>query len=105
MRLHPERGLGLSLRLVLALAVLVFFLFPIYWLAIIAFKTPEEIFAYPPVWVPENIQFANYLVLFKDGDAETVFNSLFIAGVSTVFANQLARMKMSNVSSTAWFRR
>ncbi|ORE95499.1 putative ABC transporter permease protein yurM [Stappia sp. 22II-S9-Z10] len=92
MRLHPERGLGLSLRLVLALAVLVFFLFPIYWLAIIAFKTPEEIFAYPPVWVPENIQFANYLVLFKDGDAETVFNSLFIAGVSTVFAMLLGTM-------------
>lgn len=92
MRLNPERGLGLSLRLVLALAVLVFFLFPIYWLAIIAFKTPEEIFAYPPVWVPENIQFANYLVLFKDGDAATVFNSLFIAGVSTIFAMLLGTM-------------
>ncbi|UOM34375.1 carbohydrate ABC transporter permease [Acuticoccus sp. I52.16.1] len=92
MRLHPERGLGLALRFVAALAVLAFFLFPIYWLAIIAFKTPDEIFAYPPVWWPEQIQFANYRVLFKDGDAETVFNSLFIAGVSTVIAMFLGTM-------------
>ncbi len=92
MRLRPERGLGLLLRFVAALAVLAFFLFPIYWLAIIAFKTPDEIFAYPPVWWPEQIQFANYAVLFKDGDAETVFNSLFIAGVSTIIAMFLGTM-------------
>lgn len=92
MRLRPERGLGLVLRLLAALAVLAFFLFPIYWLAIIAFKTPDEIFAYPPVWWPEQIQFANYAVLFKDGDAETVFNSLFIAGVSTLIAMLLGTM-------------
>ena len=92
MRLRPEKGLGLALRFVAALAVLAFFLFPIYWLAIIAFKTPDEIFAYPPVWWPETIQFANYAVLFKDGDAETVFNSLFIAGVSTVCAMFLGTM-------------
>ena len=30
------------------------------------------------------IQFANYAVLFKDGDAATVWNSLVIAGASTV---------------------
>ena len=92
MRLRPEKGLGLALRFVAALAVLAFFLFPIYWLAIIAFKTPDEIFAYPPVWWPETIQFANYAVLFKDGDAETVFNSLFIAGVSTVCAMVVGTM-------------
>ncbi len=66
--------------------LVVIFLFPIYWLFIISFKTPDEIFAFPPVWYPESIQFANYAVLFKDGDAETVWNSLVLAGVSTVIA-------------------
>ena len=52
----------------------------------ISFKTPDEIFAFPPIWWPESIQFDNYAVLFKDGDAVTVWNSLVVAGVSTVIA-------------------
>lgn len=92
MRLRPEHGAGLALRYVAAVLVTLVFLFPIYWLAIISFKTPSEIFAYPPVWWPKEIQFANYAVLFKDGDAETVGNSLVIAGVSTVVAMLLGTM-------------
>ena len=52
----------------------------------ISFKTPEEIFASPPIWIAGSLQFANYAVLFKDGDAITVWNSLVVAGVSTVIA-------------------
>ena len=76
-------------RYALALAITLFFVFPIYWLFIISFKTPEEIFSYPPAWVPKSIQFANYRVLFKDGDAVTVWNSLVLAGVSTIIATLL----------------
>ncbi len=76
----------LTLRYIVAIALTLFFIFPVYWLFIISFKTPDEIFAFPPVWYPESIQFANYRVLFKDGDAETVWNSLILAGVSTVIA-------------------
>jgi multiple sugar transport system permease protein len=67
-------------------------LFPIYWLFVISFKTAEEIFAYPPVWWPESIQFSNYAVLFRDGDAVTVRNSLVIATVSTAIAMVLGTM-------------
>ena len=49
-------------------------------------KTAEEIFAYPPVWWPSAVRFENYLVLFRDGDAKTIGNSLVIAGVSTLIA-------------------
>jgi multiple sugar transport system permease protein len=79
-------GTQLTLRYIVAVALTLFFIFPVYWLFIISFKTPDEIFAFPPVWYPESIQFANYRVLFKDGDAETVWNSLILAGVSTVIA-------------------
>ena len=82
-----RRGTGrLMLRYVAALGLTVVFLFPIYWLFIISFKTPEEIFASPPVWYPQSIQFDNFAVLFKDGDAATVWNSFVVAGVSTVLA-------------------
>ena len=66
--------------------MLVFFVFPIYWLFIISLKTPDEIFHFPPIWYPKSLQFANYAVLFKDGDAVSVLNSLILAGVSTVIA-------------------
>ena len=79
-------GTQLALRYLVAIILTLFFVFPVYWLFIISFKTPDEIFAFPPVWYPESIQFANYKVLFKDGDAETVWNSLVLAGVSTVIA-------------------
>jgi multiple sugar transport system permease protein len=79
-------GTVLTLRYAMAIVLTIFFVFPVYWLFIISFKTPDEIFAFPPVWYPESIQFANYRVLFKDGDAVTVWNSLVLAGVSTVIA-------------------
>ncbi|MEK0085149.1 carbohydrate ABC transporter permease [Benzoatithermus flavus] len=90
--MRADRGLGLALRYAAALLVLVVFLFPLYWLFTISFKTPEEIFAYPPVWWPASLQLGNYAVLFKDGDAWTVWNSLLIASVSTAAAMLLGTL-------------
>jgi multiple sugar transport system permease protein len=84
MKIRARRRLALVLRTGAAVALTLAFLFPIYWLFMISFKTPDEIFAYPPKWWPGQINFANYAVLFKDGDATTVWNSLVIAGVSTL---------------------
>jgi len=83
---HRRPGPRLAFRYVLATMLVIVFVFPVYWLFSISFKTPDEIFAFPPVWYPESIQFSNYWVLFKDGDAWTVWNSLVLASVSTVFA-------------------
>ncbi len=73
-------------RFVAAILITLFFLFPIYWLFMISFKTADEIYAFPPVWWPESLQLNNYAVLFKDGDAKAVWNSLVIASGSTVLA-------------------
>jgi multiple sugar transport system permease protein len=74
------------MRYVGAVAVTLFFLFPVYWLFMMSFKTADEIYSYPPVWWPASLQFSNYAVLFKDGDAATVGNSLIVASVSTICA-------------------
>lgn len=79
-------NLRLALRYLGALVLTVFFLFPIYWLFMISFKTADEIYAFPPVWWPETMQWDNYIVLFRDGDATTVLNSFIVAGASTVLA-------------------
>jgi multiple sugar transport system permease protein len=83
---HRRRDVRLTWRYALAIALTVIFVFPVYWLFIISFKTPDEIFAFPPVWYPQSLQLANYKVLFKDGDAATVWNSLILASVSTFIA-------------------
>jgi multiple sugar transport system permease protein len=89
---HTRRLLRLGMRYAAAVVLAIIFLFPIYWLFMISFKTPAEIFAYPPVWWPANFQFANYAVLFKDGDVIVVGNSLVIAGVSTLLSMVLGTM-------------
>jgi len=86
MKRSTRRRLVLTLRYLAALALTVIFLFPVYWLFMISFKTPSEIFAYPPVWWPHALQWANYAVLFKDGDVAVIWNSLVIATLSTLFA-------------------
>lgn len=90
--MRPDRGLGLALRYAAVVVALTVFLFPVYWLVTISLKTPDEIFAYPPVWWPASLQLGNYAVLFKDGDVGSIGNSLIVAGVSTVIAMLLGTM-------------
>jgi len=99
-----------ALRLIAAVAITLFFLFPIYWLFMISFKTPDEIFSFPPKWYPGQIQFSNYSVLFKDGDAVAVWHSLVLAGGSTLLAMflgticaySLARFKTGGENLANW---
>lgn len=83
---HWDRGWRLGLRFGVALFAALIFLFPIYWLAAISVKTPEEIFAYPPVWIPKSFDLSTYWGLFRDGDVWTVVNSFITASVSTTIA-------------------
>ena len=89
MNFNRRRRAKLGLRYIAAFVVVTLFLFPIYWLFSISFKTPDEIFAVPPVWVPAELRFDNYLALFKEGDTNAIWNSLVIAGVSSALAMTL----------------
>jgi multiple sugar transport system permease protein len=103
-------GVRLAIRYAIATVLAIVFVFPIYWLFSMSFKTPGEIFASPPVWYPKAIQFGNYRVLFKDGDATTVGNSLVLASVSTLIAMlfgtlgaySLARFKTGGENLAVW---
>jgi multiple sugar transport system permease protein len=87
-----RRTLVTAARLLLACGLVVLFLFPIYWLVIMAFKTADEIFAFPPVWWPGSLNLANFAVLFRDGDWISVRNSLVLASVSTVVSMVLGTL-------------
>jgi multiple sugar transport system permease protein len=92
MNARRRRGIATAARTVAATALTLLFLFPIYWLFMISFKTADEIFSYPPRWWPGQIGLDTYAVLFKDGDAVTVWNSFVVAGASTVLAMLLGTM-------------
>ncbi|HEV2160502.1 carbohydrate ABC transporter permease [Bradyrhizobium sp.] len=107
----PARKLRiLALRYLGAGVVTLLFLFPVYWLFMISFKTPDEIYHVPPVWVPGQIQFSNYYVLFKDGDVLAILNSLIVAGLSsgiaivlgTLCAYSLARFGTGGENLAMW---
>ena len=81
-----RRSMKTVARYAAAVAITIFFLFPVYWIFMMAFKTPEEIFSRPPVWIPADLNFATFKALFKDGDVNAIWTSLITAGISTVFA-------------------
>ena len=105
-----RRRRTLAFRYLGAVALTVLFMFPVYWLFMISFKTPDEIYHVPPVWFPAQIQFSNYLVLFKDGDVWAIWNSLVTAGLSsalavllgTLCAYSLARFRTGGDSLAMW---
>ncbi|MGJ4927743.1 carbohydrate ABC transporter permease [Bradyrhizobium sp. HKCCYLS2038] len=109
-KLSTRKTRILALRYLGAVIVTVLFLFPVYWLFMISFKTPDEIYHVPPVWFPAQIQFSNYYVLFKDGDVAAILNSLIVAGASsgaaivlgTLCAYSLARFGTGGENLAMW---
>jgi multiple sugar transport system permease protein len=69
-----------------SIAIAIVFLFPVYWMFAVSLKTPQEIFRFPPAWYPASPQLQNFLVLLRDGDVWSVWNSLVIASISTMIA-------------------
>lgn len=109
-RLPARKARILAFRYLGVGVVTLLFLFPVYWLFMISFKTPDEIYHVPPLWIPGQIQFSNYYVLFKDGDVLAILNSLIVAAVSsgiaialgTLCAYSLARFGTGGENLAMW---
>lgn len=80
------------MRLLAAVVITGIFLFPVYWLFMTAFKSPEEIFANPPMWLPGGIHWVNFRDLADGDDLRSIWNSFVIASVSTMIAIVLGTM-------------
>ena len=97
-------------RFVVALVVLIVVIFPVYWLFIKAFKTPEEIFAFPPVWIPGSFYLDNFRAMARTDDLIPVWNSLVITSVSTavsmflgtICAYSMARFRTGGDNLAIW---
>lgn len=74
------------LRCAIVSAALVFFLFPILWICVTAFKTGAEFLQSPPVWIPKHPSFHYFQRVIETGGLKALRNSLVIALSSTALS-------------------
>ncbi len=109
-----------GLKLLLVATILIFFLFPIYWVSITAFKQSADWFKWPPVLYPRTPTLKNFLGTeggFFGGMASIVTilpylrNSLIVAVctafistiISAMAAYSITRFKTGGITLTNWF--
>lgn len=84
--LPPGRKGGLTAQIVLLLLILLFCVFPFYWMVTTSLKTQVVALSQPPQWVFEPT-LSNYVeVLFEDGVGASMINSLIVAVCTTALA-------------------
>jgi multiple sugar transport system permease protein len=91
-RRRARRVQMLLLRLAAVVFITGLFVFPVLWLFMTAFKTPEEVFASPPVWWPSAPHLDNFRLVLQGDDLRSIINSLVIAGMSTAVAMALGSL-------------
>ncbi len=74
-------------KIVLLVLILLFLLFPIYWMLITAFKTNMESYQYPPTFFPENAVVDAFVDLFTVNNQFFVYygNNFLVSFVSAIF--------------------
>lgn len=94
---------------------LFFFMFPVLWMFLTSFKTPEEYFHYPPIFIPKSFDLHNYvnaLLMPPDGRGgiQGLRDSLIISLATTVVsmlvgalaAYSLARFRTGGENLSFW---
>ncbi len=82
-RLHRDRVNPLVY--VVAIALSITFLFPLFWMATTSLKTMEQAYVFPPKWIPSPIVWQNYVRLFTELPfLRFTWNSVVIAVLNTI---------------------
>lgn len=91
-RAQRER-IGIGMRLLLLLPVLIFVLFPFYWILITSFKTDLQIQRFASIFFPNPWTLEQYRSLLTETSFLTWFrNTVFVATVSTIISVVLAAL-------------
>ncbi len=80
-----RRALSNGLWYVVAIGAGLAVILPFIWMIVTSLKSPSEVFAYPPTWVPKTFEWQNYLEVFKEAPFARYFlNSTIVAVVVTL---------------------
>ena len=69
---------------IILIAVVLFFLFPLYWIITGSFKNNAEITAREPIWFPMSPTMENYMELFDNPAFLWLFNIVFISAMAMI---------------------
>jgi multiple sugar transport system permease protein len=83
MGIQARKKLSMAWRYVIAILALVFFLFPIVWIFLTAFKTGDEFLHSPPVWIPHTPTLRSFAHVVKTGGLRSLMNSLIVSTSAT----------------------
>lgn len=74
------------IKYALLICILLFLLFPIYWVIITSLKLNAESYLYPPTFFPQNPTFHAYIDLFKNNNEFFVYykNNFIVSGISAI---------------------
>ena len=92
MSVKLRRMLDQSWRYLVVILVLSFFLFPVMWITLTAFKTGEEFLKSPPVWIPQTPSLRSFQFVIEAGGLHALRNSVIISGGATLLALFLGSM-------------
>ncbi len=65
-------------RLVAVLLIVLVTFIPVAWILLTGFKSEAEYLASPPVWIPSNPSWTNYVEMWRDGGSGALINSLIV---------------------------
>ena len=83
---RAARVAGRAARYAVVAVALLFFLFPIYWVTITAFKLPAEFMRNPPVWFPAEPTLIQFETAMRMKGWQALRNSVIVASSATVLA-------------------
>ena len=72
------------ISVIILVAMVLFFLFPLYWIITGSFKNNAEITAREPIWFPMSPTMENYMELFDNPAFLWLFNIIFISAAAMV---------------------
>jgi multiple sugar transport system permease protein len=91
---------GTVLKTLIMLPFAALFLLPLLWMLSSSLKLPLEVFEYPIKWIPQKIQWGNYLTVWTD---KTVpFTRLYLNSLYLVFMHLLGSLCFSSLAAYAF---
>ena len=74
------------LRWVVIVLALAFFLGPVLWIAMTSFKSQREVFSFPPVFIPEQIDLRHFRAILSGAGGRALRDSFMVASGATLLS-------------------
>lgn len=90
--MRKKRTISNIIKYALLALILLFLLFPIYWMVVTALKTNMEAYKFPPTLFPKNLTFDSFVKLVKENNQFFVYykNNFIVAGLAALFTTLIA---------------